>query len=78
MRTQIRPQLVPAATCESAFAELCLQSPRSPKPVNPSPSSETLRLSHRIQDLIGVAAFSAQSTASAPGKVHPIPIHPPR
>ena len=40
MLTQIRSQLVPAAACESAFAELCLQPPLCPKLLNPSPPSE--------------------------------------
>jgi hypothetical protein len=40
MLTQIRSQLVPAAVRESAFAELCLQSPFCTKLVNPSPPSE--------------------------------------
>jgi len=78
MLTQIRSQLVHAPTCESAFAELCLQSPLCPMLVNPSPSSEMARLSHGIQDLTGIAMFAARSTASASGKVHSIPIHPPR
>ena len=78
MLTQIRSQLAPATACESAFAELRLQSSLCPKLVHPSPSSETVRLSHGIQDLIGLAAFSARSSASASCKVHPIPIHPPR
>jgi hypothetical protein len=78
MLTQFRSQLTPAAACESAFAELCLQAPLCPKPVTPSPSSERVRLSHGIQDLIGLAVFAVRSTASASGKVHPIPIHPPR
>ena len=77
MLTQIRSQLVPAAAWESAYAELCLQPPLCSKLLNSSPS-ETVRLSHGIQDLIGIAASSARSTASAIGKVHPIPIHPPR
>lgn len=78
MLTQIRSQLVPAVACESACAELCLQPPLCPKLLNPNPSSETVQLSHGIQDLIGIPASSARSTPSAIGKVHPIPIHPPR
>ena len=77
MLTQIRSQILPAAAWESAYAELCLQPPLCPKLLILSPSSETVRLSHG-QDLIGVAMSSARSTASAIGKVHPIPIHPPR
>lgn len=78
MLTQICSQLVPRSAHQSAFAELRLQSPLCPKLLNPCPSSETVRLSHGIQDLIGVAAFSARSTVSATCKVHSIPIHPPR
>jgi len=59
MLTQIRSQLVHAPTCESAFAELCLQSPLCPMLVNPSPSSEMARLSHGIQDLTGIAMSGA-------------------
>lgn len=76
MLTQIRSKLAPAAACESALAELCLQSPLCPRLVNPNPSSETVWLSHGIQNPINVAAFSARSTASASSKVHPTPIHP--
>jgi len=38
----------------------------------------TRRISHRIQHLIGIAAFPARSTVSPACKVHSIPIHPPR
>ncbi len=78
MLTQIRSQLVTAGAYESAFAALCLQPPLCTKLLNPNPSSETVQLSHGIQNLIGIAMFAARSTASASGKVHPIPIHPPR
>ena len=78
MRTHIRSQLVPAAACESAFAELCLQSPLCPKLVTPSPSSEHGgALSRRTGSYRNRCVLGAINRIGS-GKVHPIPIHPPR
>ena len=77
MLTQIRSQLVPAAACEPASAELCIQSPLCLNQADPSPSLEMVRICYDNQDLIAIAAFPAQSTVSAFCKVCSIPIHPP-
>jgi hypothetical protein len=78
MLPQIRSQLVPAEASEWAFTEVCLQPRLCPKQVDPNPSSETVRRCYDLQDPIGIAASQARPAVSASGKVHSIPIHPPR
>jgi hypothetical protein len=78
MLTLAPTRLVASAAPQRALAELCLEPGRRLQQANPVPKSEAMTPTQNIQPVIGTPVFLARSTAPAAGKVHPIPIHPPR
>jgi hypothetical protein len=78
MLTPSSTRLVAFAASEPAFAEPCVESAL---PTSTGPSSSMIRRpgdSQIVQRVLGSTAFQVRSAVLAPGRVHSIPIHPPR
>lgn len=72
------PDRLASGLVHQPFADVCLESAHHTSESNPKTRSEQRPVSKTIQPVIDTAAFLARLTASAPGRVHSIPIHPPR
>ena len=78
MLTFIPTALVVLTGCESAFADVCVESA---PPTSTTQSGSMIRggaAAAGYPTRIDIAVFLVQPTLSASGRVHSIPIHPPR